>query len=689
MDGRLLHSVFSVSLALFVFFPAAAFSQDISHGRISYDSGGSMLKGSDDEDWSYAPVNTLVVPDDVLWVDKGDLLEMEMTGGSYLRMADGSKVEVISLPPSVRVNGWAGSFYIQRIRLGRGDFVFDTPLGSIEIEPNSLVRIDIVQEGATTVSVRLGLATLRSGAGGEMVLIQGTRSTLDPGYAPTGPVAFDLSGEDDFDEWNRERSRWVTNGLDSARIYIEEESPPIGFADLEPYGNWVYVDDSYYWNPVIDVDFVPYRVGHWSYLPTYGHVWVGRHPFSYITSHYGRWFHHPHHGWLWSYRRPWGPAWAATIRCGPYFVWSPLDLYNRPVFTGGLYYNFGDFRFSLGASSYSHADLLLGGPSTVYGVNLAIINRVHPRDIHIWDIHAPGQPRTVHTGRRSNMLVRDYTPRRVIRGPDVTDSRLLVARSRVESLEDGLRTGRGSVTRSRGSIREVRASFQPSPRSDSVRTVRLGGVDTPARAPAGRSRGSVRNSNVGLRAAPLVHRSGRNESVRSGSPRDVFGGNRTVRTDSPRTRNSSRIGPVRTPTRTVGRPRVNTSVGTRRSTSLVRRAPRSIARPSTRPVAPRSIQTRRTPRLGTSSFRRPSSPSVRSFQTPSRPTAIGRRSTSSRAIGRPSGRRMTSPRAVSPSRSVQPRSLRRAPSSSSFSRVSPTRSRGSITPRTAISGRRR
>ena len=105
------------------------------HGRVSYDAGGTLVKGVSEVEWSHATVNTLIMPGDILWTDKESTTEVEFAGGVYLRMADGSKAEVVSLSPEVMLRGWHGSFYIQRLKrspVHRGQSGYGRPCGYTE-----------------------------------------------------------------------------------------------------------------------------------------------------------------------------------------------------------------------------------------------------------------------------------------------------------------------------------------------------------------------------------------------------------------------------------------------------------------------------------------------------------------------------------------------------------------------------
>lgn len=664
----------------------AACAEGLMHARISYDAGGGMVKGTDDADWSYATTNTLILPGDTLWVDKEGTLEMEMAGGAFLRMADGSKAEVVSLPPSGVVRGWTGSFYVQRVSRSTGDFAFETPACSVVVERDTQVRIDVLADGATTVSVRWGKAIVRAKDGdGEVIVRRGQRSFCDPGYLPSLATAFDLGTEDAFDAWNRNRARLLATGVESIPHTVKVESVPIGFADLSPYGEWVYVDSAHYWRPTVVVDYVPYRRGYWSYVPACGYVWVGEHPFSYVTSHYGRWTHHASYGWLWTYRDTWGPAWVASVRYGPSFVWCPLDPWDRPVYYGAEAFMCGGTRFGLYASTYCVADdLLLYGPCTVAACTPAIVRAVPPTEIHIWNINAGARGRAVPRFGDSTLLVRDYSPRRAIRGPEsfVKDGR--VAKTRVHSLE--ALSGRPRFASSApSSSRQVRTSFVSKRRTAGTRSVRLRTTTTlsdPAvtgRTIATRAqiaeRGATRTIPTGVRSADAAGAVAKTPTASTRTTRS-----RTV-TGSPTTKTTtSRTPSQRTTTSSRGasspwRPSPSSSSAGSRQTRSTSRTPQSVAPQTTRtrtaPKTSSSTSSSRITRLGPSSSR---SAAPTPTRTPTRSITSAPSRTPTRIVT-PAPSRSYTPAPSRVSRPTPSRSYTPAPSRSIKSTPSPAPSR--------------
>jgi len=700
---------FVLALAVILAGAAApsAVAQDPMHARVAFDSGGAMVKGAADEDWSYATVNTLVMPGDTLWVDEQGTLEVEMSGGTFLRMADGSKVDIVSLPPSGVIKGWTGAFYVQRIARSTGSVIFQSPVADMHVQNDTQVRVDILTNGATTVSVRWGAVTIRTPGGQDTILQTGQRSYIDPGYLPSVPEPFDRGEEDSFDVWNRDRARLLAVGLDAVPPAVISNAP-VGVADLSTYGEWVTIDSDYYWRPTVVADYVPYRYGHWGYAPSIGYSWVGDYPFGYITSHYGRWRHHPSYGWCWRYRDVWGPAWVASYRVGPNFVWCPLDPWDRPAVYGNDFYYVGGLQFSVFASSYVPADYLLYGDYYINPFNASIIHGVPTTQINIWNINiGTHRPHFPYPDR--NMPVRDYAPRRVIRGPMALEREGTLARGRVERLESSVGRqrfetaaggGRRSVrTPEQPGVREARersvrlapeaASVTPEARGRRLATTDIGGipergraVDRSRSAPGGRvepGRGerSVRRApDAGVGGVPTERSpGGRERSIRrmeqtpsapSAEPRSIA----PNETPSIRGRGEagSRGGPEPSgPTRGRGEAEGPSIRRSEPSGPVAEPSPRSIEAPRRTEVpSPRSIEAPQRPETPSprsiEAPRRTEAPSPRSIEAPRGPEAP-----SVRSIEPPSRPETPSPRSSSPLRGRS--SLRVAPQSPSPSNI--------------------
>ena len=435
------------------------------HGRISFDGGGLLIRGLKDQEWARGSLNTLALPGDILWVEEGGASELEFVGGTFLRMADASRVELVDLTPSLRFRGWLGSFYIQRLVGAPGQCLMQTPACTVEVFADSAVRVDITENGAVTVAVRWGSADVRTDHGDSVRVSQGYRVWVDPGLLPSDPAAVDRNQSDAFDRWNTDRAALLANSVKTLPRDVPVVSA-IGAAELASHGTWIYIDNRPYWRPVI-VDYVPFRYGYWNYVPAVGHVWVGAYPFCYVTEHYGRWRYVTTYGWVWTYDPVWSPAWAVTVSVGDRFLWAPCDFYARPVLVAdSAVFSVGSLSFSIASVSWMPDTYITTGYALVYPatpVILETVRAVPTTQVNIWNIYAnPSYPQRISRPVYpvDTIRVRDYSPRRSIRGvPQILVTDEVAPSERARVLETRIpRAAFQPVTRDAGA---VRGSGQP------------------------------------------------------------------------------------------------------------------------------------------------------------------------------------------------------------------------------------
>ncbi|MBI1319553.1 MAG: hypothetical protein GC168_11490 [Candidatus Hydrogenedens sp.] len=528
-----------IAAAACIMLPQAAQADYSMHGRISYDSGNTLVRGEGGGDWAYATTNTLILPGDTLWIDQGGLGEAELPQGTFLRLADGSKVEIVSLDPTPVMRGWEGSFYVQRLNRSPGEALFETPAGTLTIESDTNVRIDIQREGNVTVSVRWGRVNVRT-HGGSTSVLAGRRTWIDAGLLPATPIVFDRSAEDDFDAWSRERAEYLVRGAAQTPADVTYSSSTIGVSDLSNYGEWVYVDNRHYWRPTVVNNYVPYRTGYWNYVPGAGHVWVGTQPFCYVTSHYGRWNYVSTYGWVWSYDPVWSPAWVVGVRYGDYYAWSPCDYYYRPVLTTqSTRFSIGGVDFSIYSTSYVPYQYLYGGPRYISAYDTRVFAPYQQPgvnvNINIWNVNTSpnrpghgGGPRTPWD--RNVFTERDYSPNRSIRGIQQLSADSQLASARATRLEQSAGRSSYTATASRSDSHQTRTSYRANERSAEVRSVRAvrgsaSAFDSTPQASQGRTidNRTLRNADV-----PRVSTVRRDESGSRSS--EVRSGNATIET---------------------------------------------------------------------------------------------------------------------------------------------------------------
>ena len=101
--------------------------------------------------------------------------------------------------------------------------------------------------------------------------------------------------------------------------------------DLQPYGEWVSVNETVVWRPTRVRDgWRPYMLGRWVWTDA-GWYWVSTEPFGWAVFHYGRWVFDDYYGWIWIPDRVWSPAWVEWRYSDEYVGWAPLSPYGLRV----------------------------------------------------------------------------------------------------------------------------------------------------------------------------------------------------------------------------------------------------------------------------------------------------------------------------------------------------------------------
>lgn len=353
--GKHIFRTLSAAAAIVVAVTAqSAWAQDADHGRISYSTDEALVLGQAEDDWSFAGINTLILEGDRVWADDSGAIELEFPAGYYVRLADGSEVEVQAMPPDGVIRGWVGSFYVQRLPGSRGDMTFDTGAARFTLDPGTVARFDVLTDGATTLSVTDGRVSVFTDDGQVLDIGRGYRTYIDPGLLPSAPERFSPD-QDTFGAWNDTRINYIADATQPEPIRQTRTAAPIGTRDLDNYGEWVYVDNTQYWRPIYVKQYVPYRHGYWSHVPRHGYVWVGHYPFDYVTSHYGYWHYNRRHGWLWSYTPVYAPARVVSVYYGDVLFWAPATRYGYPVYGSHFDFTLGGFNFSLAFTSFAYS----------------------------------------------------------------------------------------------------------------------------------------------------------------------------------------------------------------------------------------------------------------------------------------------------------------------------------------------
>jgi FecR protein len=350
---------FSRNYLMFAFIltiPVAAFADDLGLARLSMIEGEVQVLIQDTTDWTEAAINLPLNERDRIWVAEDGKAELQIRGGVYTRADSNTALDVLTVTAdTAQFYLDRGHVYINDRRGGIKTVQVDTPQSSIRSYDDSIMMIDVSEDGITEVSVLKGFAYAESRSGATRVSAGSTLTIRGEDNADLAPV----SSPDEWERWNMDRDRRLSAWGESSR-YLPGELHEYS-SDFDENGRWEYAADyGYVWTPaVVAAGWAPYTVGSWIWIHG-NYVWVAHDPWCWAPCHYGRWVFIPAYGWSWVPPSPgavyWGPGYVGWIVTPSYVAWVPLA-------PGEIFYGYGYY-----------------GPwsrnITTVGVNTVVVNQV-------------------------------------------------------------------------------------------------------------------------------------------------------------------------------------------------------------------------------------------------------------------------------------------------------------------------
>ncbi len=304
--------------------------------RLSLIDGGVQVLIQDSTDWTDATINIPLGEGDRLWVPDGGRAEVQIRGGVIVRADGGTSLDVLSVDrDSVQFYLDRGHAYINNRRGGIKVVQIDTPLTSVRSYDNSVMMLDVTEEGVTEVSVLKGYITAESRAGATRVGAGSTLTVRGEQDAELSPIG----SPDAWEQWNTSRDRELIAWGESSRYLPDELHEYSG--DFDAYGRWDFVSDyGYVWFPTVTyAAWAPYTQGRWVWIRG-SYVWVAYDHWGWAPYHYGRWIYVAPRGWCWVPPAAgavyWGPGYVGWIVTPTYVAWVPLA--PRETYYGYGYY---------------------------------------------------------------------------------------------------------------------------------------------------------------------------------------------------------------------------------------------------------------------------------------------------------------------------------------------------------------
>jgi len=390
-------------LIVFILFsPLWASASDLGGMRFSFIRGDVQVRTEDTQDWVPASINMPLKEGDRIWVPEEGAAELQVKDGSYLRLADRSALEILTLDrDSYQTYLTEGRLYANFQGSRDSLLQVDTPASSARAYDRAKFNVDAPERGPVSVSVFQGTVHVEN-RDGSIKVASGEVLSLGDG---TFSEKSTLGSRDDWERWNYERDGKTAERRPPSR-YLPEELQPYS-NDFYNNGRWVHTPEyGYVWTPTVavSVGWAPYRAGRWVWIGG-DYVWVSYEPWGWVPYHYGRWSFVVSIGWCWV------PPVRGAVYWGPGYVgwvYTPLHVAWVPLAPGEVYYGRGHYGpHSVNITNINvthvHVDRVVYKNVNVHNavttVNHETFVRGKPSDAHVKE--NPFLTEKVHVGRPS------------------------------------------------------------------------------------------------------------------------------------------------------------------------------------------------------------------------------------------------------------------------------------------------
>jgi hypothetical protein len=239
-------------------------------GRLNLISGQVSFQSGSLEEWVPASLNYPLTTGDQLWTDADGRAEVHV-GSSAIRLDSNTDFSFLNLDDqNVQIRLGEGSLNV-RLRDLDPDEVFeiDTPNASIQLTSGGSYRVDVEENGDTSVVTWEGSA--ETTAAGDTFDVPAGQSATISGMDSIAYYTTDAPATDEWDLWCMERDR-KEDRFASIR-YVPRTM--IGAEDLDEYGAWSIVGTyGAVWVPRVSAGWAPYRDGHWAWVEPWGWTWI-------------------------------------------------------------------------------------------------------------------------------------------------------------------------------------------------------------------------------------------------------------------------------------------------------------------------------------------------------------------------------------------------------------------------------
>ncbi len=301
-------------------------------GRISHVEGQLLRFVPAEKDWVATVRDAPFGMDDALYSDQNGKAEFIMPNNTWVRIGGSTQVQLIALKTDVTEVDVASGVARFQNKSSNALIKATTPFGYMVAQPGSTFDLYVGDQSAEVIALSGKVDFIHAGDNARYEVVHGSSSVIaDASQVGTGEASVDAN----WDDWNVER-----DSLWSKRVSVKGESVkylPAGLHDaayeLEENGRWETVNyegkKRRFWRPTrVDSGWAPFTVGRWTEY--YGdNTWIPDEPFGYATHHYGNWVY-VNDAWYWGPPQTvgvglgWYPGRVAWIGSGADVGWVPL-----------------------------------------------------------------------------------------------------------------------------------------------------------------------------------------------------------------------------------------------------------------------------------------------------------------------------------------------------------------------------
>jgi hypothetical protein len=199
-------------VCLILLLPSYVSASDLGGMRFSYIRGDVQVRTDDTDDWVPASINMPLRDGDRIWVPEDGMAELQAKDGSYLRLAEKSALEILTLDEnSYQTFLTEGRLYANFIGGKDSLLQIDTPASSVRAYERSKFNVDVSERGPVNVAVFRGEVYMEN-SDGRISVESGQTLTLGDGNDS------EMSTLGSPDEW--ERCNWESKRRDVLDLLI-------------------------------------------------------------------------------------------------------------------------------------------------------------------------------------------------------------------------------------------------------------------------------------------------------------------------------------------------------------------------------------------------------------------------------------------------------------------------------------